>query len=617
MPDPRINYRITATDQVSRTLGQIDGRLHRLSQSFKSFGGFVGFATVAATVRSLTTNLLTLGSELQDASDKLGISAQSLQVLRRVAEESGASFDQLQTSLAFNVKLTEKAAAGNKEAAETFRQLGLDAQRFASLSLEDRFRVLAQQISSVEDPAERLALTLKSFGRGGAELAGVMKQTAAELDAVSAKVAATSGILSDDQVKALDEAGEAWERFASRLKAAAAPALTGAIGLIEKAGEALTALNEQRLFLTNEGFEIVPKITKGPQSRRRGGVLSPDEAAAIVGAPNRRDVDAALKGLRESLTEFDDWLDTRSAGAQAAKRTADTIAEIVRANETPLEQYRRQVAEVQSLLNKGLSADTAIREIERLGAALGEQTQALVDASEAGEQWKNDIADAARFAESAKSDFDRLADTYQRIEELQRKGLLTPEIARGAKDDALEDYRRQVDMTAEHTQTRTEQLLESIKNATDGYAKEITDIFFDTTKSIGDMFADLLNQISRMIVQQAIVEPILSSITGAIFGSFGSSSGSGGGLFRGFRAGGGPVSPGGSYIVGERGAELFIPKSAGDIVPNGAIGGTLAITFNVNSLDPRTAAAVIADNERTITNVIRRAQVRAGYRPTL
>jgi hypothetical protein len=61
-------------------------------------------------------------------------------------------------------------------------------------------------------------------------------------------------------------------------------------------------------------------------------------------------------------------------------------------------------------------------------------------------------------------------------------------------------------------------------------------------------------------------------------------SGISGGL--NFRAAGGPVAPGGSYIVGERGPELFTPSSSGNITPNHAMGGGNTITVNVNGGDP-------------------------------
>jgi hypothetical protein len=50
--------------------------------------------------------------------------------------------------------------------------------------------------------------------------------------------------------------------------------------------------------------------------------------------------------------------------------------------------------------------------------------------------------------------------------------------------------------------------------------------------------------------------------------------------FSGARADGGPVLPGGAYLVGERGPEVFRPHGAGTIEPAGA-GGGLSVTINV------------------------------------
>jgi hypothetical protein len=69
--------------------------------------------------------------------------------------------------------------------------------------------------------------------------------------------------------------------------------------------------------------------------------------------------------------------------------------------------------------------------------------------------------------------------------------------------------------------------------------------------------------------------------------------------FRGARALGGPVAPGGSYLVGERGPELFTPSSSGNITPNHAMGGGANITVNVSSADPN---AVVAALQQYIRN---------------
>ena len=51
------------------------------------------------------------------------------------------------------------------------------------------------------------------------------------------------------------------------------------------------------------------------------------------------------------------------------------------------------------------------------------------------------------------------------------------------------------------------------------------------------------------------------------------------------RAGGGPVSSGQPYMVGERGPELFVPKASGSIMPNRAGsggGGTRRTIVDIN-----------------------------------
>jgi phage-related minor tail protein len=86
--------------------------------------------------------------------------------------------------------------------------------------------------------------------------------------------------------------------------------------------------------------------------------------------------------------------------------------------------------------------------------------------------------------------------------------------------------------------------------------------------------------------------PAVKGIAGVISSAFG-----------GFRAAGGSVSAGTPYVVGERGAELFVPSSNGTIVPNGAVGGsTINITVN-GAIDAEGTA-------RTIVDVLNRSNAR-------
>jgi hypothetical protein len=68
--------------------------------------------------------------------------------------------------------------------------------------------------------------------------------------------------------------------------------------------------------------------------------------------------------------------------------------------------------------------------------------------------------------------------------------------------------------------------------------------------------------------------------------------------FAGMRASGGPVSGGSSYLVGERGPEIFTPSGGGMITPNSAIGGN-TITVNVQGADPQAVVRALQDYNRT------------------
>jgi hypothetical protein len=118
-------------------------------------------------------------------------------------------------------------------------------------------------------------------------------------------------------------------------------------------------------------------------------------------------------------------------------------------------------------------------------------------------------------------------------------------------------------------------------------AQEALASFF---QSVADHFLDMAAQIIAKMITMAILNQILGvlpGIGGAGSGTLALSSnpnvgaymGGGGiegitmGTFGGTRAKGGPVSSGQTYMVGERGPELFVPGRSGTIVANDKMGG--------------------------------------------
>ena len=87
------------------------------------------------------------------------------------------------------------------------------------------------------------------------------------------------------------------------------------------------------------------------------------------------------------------------------------------------------------------------------------------------------------------------------------------------------------------------------------------------TKTLGDVARSVFTQIQRSFIKFGV-----NSFLGGLPG-----------IGKMFRADGGPVKRGGSFIVGERGPELFTPGVSGMITPNHALGGSTNIVVNVDA----------------------------------
>ena len=108
--------------------------------------------------------------------------------------------------------------------------------------------------------------------------------------------------------------------------------------------------------------------------------------------------------------------------------------------------------------------------------------------------------------------------------------------------------------------------------------------------------------IEKLITREKQKQAALSSVSGS--GSLFSTARS----FLGF-AKGGAVAKGQPVIVGERGAEVFVPNQTGQITQaaRGTGGGMTTVNFNINTLDASGFDDLLVRNRGTITQIINNA----------
>ena len=124
---------------------------------------------------------------------------------------------------------------------------------------------------------------------------------------------------------------------------------------------------------------------------------------------------------------------------------------------------------------------------------------------------------------------------------------------------------KQISLSEELGDTLEQGLVQNIKGAIMG------------TQSFGDAMNNVLNNLKSKLLDRALGN-IFDGIGAAVFGDK-KSKGIFGGLFR---AEGGPVRRGQSYIVGERGPELFTPNRTGMITANSQLSGMGSINVSVS-----------------------------------
>ena len=191
-------------------------------------------------------------------------------------------------------------------------------------------------------------------------------------------------------------------------------------------------------------------------------------------------------------------------------------------------------------------------------------TKDSAEARVAVEQW------AA--AEMAKLD-------QQRIEALRKSPQTTQEALRATLE---EQYERLRDAGAQMKEM-TDSLFTSMADGfTSGFQNVLTDGFKGIQDAFSNMLKNMLNAIVKFVMNQMITR-WLSMIMPAFGG------GGGGGIpasqanaaVPGYRATGGPVSSGRTYIVGERGPEIFRPSQPGRIFNSLPSGGGAALNIRV------------------------------------
>ena len=529
-----------------------------LLTSFRNIGvdSYERVAQAAADIAQVnqvdvSTSFMQLAKALQDPE-------RNLSNLNR----SGIAFTKQQTDVIKQLMKTNQVAKAHTMILdivdESYNQLAQAAAvGFAGSvdSLGESFRdfgeVLGRALIPVVEPAVKALTALLNVLSGeGGQAAAIIGGAALAFKGLSVAIALTKAQLATMSIAAAAASGHLGTTATMAFATAGGFAKATAAATAFKVALAKTGIG---LAVVGLGFFIAKLLEANNRQKEFNELLETGTAASI----NQR-----IEERKQAIDELEKQLANTNRTANAFKVLLGPqlkLFGVKTINDMKLEVklLKKEIKELEGGLPAAETRDaTAAFEIQ------------LEDAKKINEELNTRLRREKLGNEEAQKEF----DITQEIAKIKEMNLLPTEEARLLTYvKANHSLKEELDKV-EKINDAAKRQKEIFKEIGDSIATGVSDALVDAimqTKTLGEAASAILNDIARQLLRLGINTALKA--TG--FGIFSS--------LPGFANGGRPPV-GRASIVGEKGPELFVPSSAGTIIPNDRIGGGVTNNIVVN-----------------------------------
>lgn len=177
---------INGVKQELSNLGPFGNKISSmLSQMFNPTTLAIGAVTGLATIMKQAINT---ADELYMLSQRVGVSVESLSVLKYAAEQSDLSLEQMQVGLKkLSTNLYDVSIGAGKDTALIFNELGLSvfSANGKVKQADQALLEIADRFAKMTDGTEKSALAVKLFGKSGLELIPFLNEGASGIKALT------------------------------------------------------------------------------------------------------------------------------------------------------------------------------------------------------------------------------------------------------------------------------------------------------------------------------------------------------------------------------------------------------------------------------------------------
>jgi lambda family phage tail tape measure protein len=624
--------------------------------------------------------------KLDEVSQKIGVTVESLSSLGKVAKIEGMNIDDLAGSLVKLTRTISEANSGSEAAAQTFKSMGLDPSTFKNS--EDALLQISDKFSQYRDGLNKTALAVELFGKSGAGMipflnqgSELITQIRGELDSfgnASTKAALEAAEFNDRMTKMGIVVNTVFQKFISELL----PTLNNFTeGLYQSYTNSELLRKDIIKLVAVDAVRWAENLAIG-LAHVLDSAIFVARAVLAIGSSFRvvyNDVLLVAKALEvftpKGVTNTMQWWEelkvTKSDRDDIVRQADELYSDLFNKNaafRTQLMQQAVSDARMSRMFtydefgidgaapNKpdapppprsgGKSkANNMLSEAQKLSAEYERERNHSLDMLRIRDQMAGytenerrvqeavnevlnatskklqEIADKREAAAGRDASAEVLAEYDKQAAAVQELGLQYAELARIQETSSIEAQRtftygwNQAFAQYAEDATNYATMARDMFSAVTGAMSTAIDNFVESGKfSFKDFAGSIIKDLIKIELKMQAMQLFRMGI-GAITGSFSGGGGFGTGSqfgnmdIGGFLAEGGTANAGEAYVVGERGAELFVPNRTGTVIPNNElsnISGGGGVTYNgtviqnMNAIDTQSGLQFLAKNKMNI-----------------
>lgn len=575
--------------------GEFNANLGKAKDKVEGFstGAKVSLLAVGTAFAATAREAINFADKINDVAKANEMSVQSVLRMSQALSTNGGNADDAGKLMASFVNKIDEAAQGSTKAQKAFLSIGVSLKDLRTLSPDELFQKTVKSLAAIEDPIKRNALAMDMFGRA---IRGVdIKGMADEFEKTKNKFKD-----SDEAFKSIGNSVDRLDRFFLNLKVTIANALAPAF---------------ESLTIAMENWQARSKgiVDRFAEIRKEAGwwaAWKDKEGIQKYVAPSQREFGsvqgANIPGIMSGI------------GGIAAPKKDIRQVELDEEKKKELKRLKELAEKQQEFYDKEMLISQA--KGERL-----QKEHELAFVSENERKLQLEIFDIEQKRKQL-----TLGDQFGRkMTEEQANKWMEVEKARAKEAYAIAQQQRDFEYgwkkafaTYADNATNAAKLGEQAFVSVTQNLESALDRFVETGKlSFSDLARSIISDLIKIQLKTQATSIFKSLGIGDFFsGLFGGGKSSavfGSSAFWGGKAAGGDVNDNSSYMVGERGPELFIPNTSGTIIPNNkltSMGGGPQVVYNgpyianLQAIDTQSATQFLAKNKQAVWSANQSAQ---------